>query len=216
MDSIRYMLGAIVKIVVVLLIVAFLMVVFRYAYPGGIQVSFSGLAIKGDWLPAPRDMKKEAPKPGADGYYGTVYQHGAPFGGYQAQPQQYITYSSQGQQANGTVQPYAGGSSPSAERAYYVRNLSVYEGAPVSHGMALYGESRDSMFKNGIFQIVIADRSGKAIVSMPAINLGTWSVPGWARWKAVVPIKLPQNIDCLLVFVSGDGRAVTSFPVRCN
>lgn len=213
MDSIKYLLGMIVKLASILFVAAFLIAVINHAYPDMLKPSLSGgggTAIKGDWLPAPRNMIKEAPRPGEDGTYGTTYQHGTPFSGYETEPDQYITYSSGGQQPDG------GNVTSPAGRTQYVRNLNLYEGAAITHGMTIYGESRDFMFRNGIFQIVIADRSGKGIVSMPAMNLDMWSIPGWARWKAVVPIKLPPNLECLLVFISADGRAVATFPVRCG
>lgn len=217
MDSIKYLLSAIIKLSIVLFMGAFVLWLVGYLYPNAKPSNvFNWSIFEHDWLPAPRNMVKDPVGPGKDGTYGTVYQHGEPFNGYATQPTQYVTYSPSGQQPGSTQRSYPGTASSYSERMQYVRNMNLYEGSALSYGETIYGESRDFMFKNGIFQIVIADRTGKAIASMPAMNLGVWSIPGWIRWKAVVPVRLPKNIDCLLVFISSDGRVVATFPVRCE
>lgn len=216
METIQYLLGKIVKIVVLLFLMVFVLMLIGSVYPT-LQVSklLSFSIFEKDWLPAPKNYALGSVQQNPDGTYGTVYQHGEAFNGYNMQPNRYITYSYNGQMPTTSPSFFSGETNTHTERMRYIRNLSLYEGVPINHGQTIYGEARSDMFRNGIFQIVITDRAGRPITAMYAMNLGTWSVPGWSRWKAVVPVRLPKGVDCVLVFISSDGIR-TSFPVRCD
>lgn len=218
MDAIKYLLGKIVKIVIMIFVVVFVVALIRLIYPGlhfPTMVTFSFL--NQDWIPTPKNYNtREAIQPDENGMYGTLFVAGEPFNGYKtAPPNQYVTYSYNGEQVAGSQRAFSSAGTGESERSRYIRNISLYEGASVTYGQTIYGEARSDMFTNGLFQIVISDRMGRPITSMYAMNLGAWSVPGWLRWKAVVPARLPQNIDCTLIFVASDGKR-TSLPVLCK
>lgn len=217
METIHYLLGKIVKTVIVLFLMVFVLAVVSYASPNLQPSKLLNFSVfKGEWLPAPKNYAKERMQPDENGYYGTIYASGQQFNGYgNSASNPYITYSYNGEMPTSTRPGTPMPGTTHSDRSRYIRNLSLYEGENITYGQTIYGEARSDMFKNGIFPIVIADGAGKPISSMYAMNLGTWSVPGWLRWKAVVPIQLPRNIPCVLVFLSADGSRV-GLPVRCN
>lgn len=224
MDTIRYLLGFIFKLVIGLLIAAFVLWLVGLLYPNFKASSiFNAKILTFDWLPAPKNYK---------GLLGTqsdtngkVYQSGPAYNGYAASGQY-----AQGADVEWTV--YTGTSSyvvrsnpqnqvpakttPYAERSLYIRNLSVYEGANVSYGLTIYGEARDSMFKNGTFTFTIIDKSGQVLSTTQAINTGVWATPGWARFQATVPSRLPPGSECALVFLSATQPIKVGLAVRCN
>lgn len=196
METIRFLLSKIIKIVIALGIMIGILWFINLAFPGlNIMHYLRGDAFSSDWLPAPRNLGTLNNV--QQSQYGSEYVHTNPI------PYSYITYAST---TSGT---------PSHSRSYYLRNLSVYDGAMISEGRTIYGEARDVMFKNGAFPIIIVDARGQYIASMQAVNTGTWATPGWGRFQATVPVRLP-NAACSLVFLSAQQNIQLRVFARCN
>lgn len=232
MDTIRFLLGHIVKLAFGLFLFAIVIWLIGFLYP---QFSFSKLVsldvFKRNWLPAPRNYAGLfAVKENAT--YGTVYVSNTKYknGGsyYQSQPGvDFIAYTdsgtkiikSSGNPGSPTVSspnPGAGSEGTYGDRILYVRNLSVYEGGSITHGQTFVGEARDTMFRNGIFPIHIIDGAGRLIASTQAINTGAWAVAGWSRFQAAIPVRLPANTPCSLVFQSATQSLQISLKVVCK
>jgi hypothetical protein len=226
MDTIRYLLGFIVKLTVGILIAAFVIWLVGLLYPNFKASNiFSAKVFTFDWLPAPKNY---------GGLLGTrsdtngkVYQPAPAYNGYAQNGNQYTSgadvewtiytgTSSYVVKSNSNAQVFTGNTTQYADKSLYIRNLSVYEGENVSYGMTIFGEARQSMFRNGIFTITIIDRSGKIIAATQAINTGAWSTPGWYRFQATVPTRLPQGTECALVFYSASESVKVGLAVRCN
>ena len=220
MDTIRYLLGAVIKLALGLLLLALVLWLVGTLYPEfKVSKIFSMEVFKRDWLPAPKNYGGLLGNKNTNGEYGTVYKPGEPFNGYQntstngGSNVDWIYYT-----ATGTQVIKTGGTTETsnAERSTYLRNLSVYQGGTISYGLTIVGEARDTMFKNGLFPIVVLDAQGRVITAMDAINTGAWSTPGWVRFQATVPVRLPQNTVCSLVFNSANQPVRIGMQVRCN
>ncbi len=104
-----------------------------------------------------------------------------------------------------------------ADRSLYIRNISLYEGGTIAHGLTFIGEARDTMFKNGVFTILVVDAQGKVITNFNGVNTGAWSTAGWSRFKATVPSRLPPGIPCALIFLSANQSSVkVGMRVQCQ
>lgn len=107
-----------------------------------------------------------------------------------------------------------------ANRATYVRNLSIYEGGHLYTGLSFYGEARSSMFKDKAFPIIILDNQGKIASIVKAEAMDTWSVPGWVRFNAKIVNVLPNKTQCTMIFQSAystkENPAYVAMPALCN
>lgn len=206
MDTIRYLLSFIVKLAVGLLFAAFVFWLVGLLYP---SFKFSNIAsFKLFTLPAPKNYGGLLGTQSSTN--GKVYQPGPAYSGYSANTYTNGTYDGSGNQV------FTGNTTQYAEKSLYIRNLSVYDGANISYGMMIFGEARDTMFRNGAFTITVIDRGGRIISSTQATNTGTWSTPGWARFQATIPTQLPAGLECALVFYSANESIKVGLAVRCN
>jgi hypothetical protein len=229
MDTIRYLLGVIVKLVFGLLLAALVWWLIGLLFPNlKATTLLNSKTFSGDWLPAPKNYKGLFGNRTANtnGMNGTVYQSGAPYNGYANQGAYGNTYGNgadvvwsnsttgdTGSNANNQV--FTGNTTAYAEKSLYIRNLSVYEGGNIQYGMTFVGEARDTMFKDGAFPIVIIDRGGHILAVMQATNTRTWAAPGWVRFQATIPNRLPNGLDCALVFYSENQPIKVGLAVRC-
>lgn len=226
METIRYILGKILRLVIILFILAFLLWMVDLLFPAiRIPSLLSSESWKGDWLPAPRNYGALSNR-NPNGMNGTEYVPGEPYNGYQN-----ARYESQSgvdfyvYTASGTVVvPAKEKRSPAwsstgngyVDRSLYVRNLSVQDRSLISYRQTIYGEARDTMFKNETFPVHIVDSNGRRIYSTHAVMTGTWSVPGWSRFEVVIPGRLPPNSECGLIFQSATQPMQVALGVRCN
>lgn len=224
MDTIRILLGFIVKIVFALLVGAFILWLVGLLYPNFKPSNlFKKNIFTFDWLPAPKNYggllgtrsdengKVYVPGPAYNGYGAA----GAYANGANVDWTIYTGTSSYVVRSNPQNTNTAGHTTAYSDRSLYLRNLSVYDGANVSYGMTIYGEARDTMFRNGIFGTTVIDRDGRVIASTQAINTGSWAAPGWTRFKLTIPTRLPNGLDCALVFYSANEPVKVGIPVRC-
>lgn len=220
METIRYLLGVIVKLVIMLFLLAFILWIVGFVYPD-LRPSkiFSTDVFRRDWLPAPRNLlfsgsnntKRNQFVPGPS-YNNYAPQSGVEFVAYTDSGKKVIPSTEQGLSQN-----YQGRTAYTyADRSLYVRNLSVYEGGNISYGQTIYGEARGTMFTNGSFTVLVVDGAGRLVASMPAINTGTWAIPGWGRFQVTISSSLPANSNCTLIFQSANQPLRITVPVRCN
>jgi hypothetical protein len=218
MDAIRYLLGYVFKLAIVLFIGAFALWLVNFVYPDlKVRELLSFKFLSGDWLPAPKQYGLLGKNNQKD-QYGSVYVHNNQYPSFMSPNDVgYVLYTATGTQIvrnDGTV--FSGNTSAHTARSAYVRNLSFYDGGAISYGSTYTGEARESMFRNGTFPIVIVDNQGRVITSTHAINTGSWAAPGWIRFQFAVPVRLPQ-IPCGLVFLSAqDTRIGFRMNMRCN
>lgn len=233
MDTIRYLLSFVIKLALALFLFAFVLWLIGYLYP---QFKISNLVSGGmfqrDWLPAPKNYGSLLGGRTTDGTNGKVFVPNAPYNGYggnayyQSQEGvEYVVYTASGTKI---IKPAGSGTvgtannqapavtTPYSERSLYIRNLSVYEGGNISYGSTFTGEARGTMFKNGLFTILVIDRNGRILASMDAINTGMWATPGWSRFQATVPQRLPSGTPCALVFLSASQPVKVGMAVKCN
>lgn len=236
MDTIRYLLSLIIKLAFGLFFLAFIIWMIGFLYP---QFKFSNLISGGvfsrDWLPAPKNYGSLLGGRTTTGVNGKVYVPNAPYNGYDSNAYyasqegvDFIIYtdsgtkivkakgSATGNATNMNSQPTMENNGPYSERSLYVRNLSLYEGGNISYGSTFTGEARGTMFKNGIFPLLIVDRNGKVLASTQAINTGTWAIPGWSRFQATIPTRLPAGTECALIFLSATQSVKVGMAVKCN
>lgn len=220
MDTIRYLLGAVIKLALGLLLVALVIWLVGILYPDfKVSKVFSGNAFKKDWLPAPKNYGGLLGNKNNSGENGTVYEPGPAYNGYPNTSAEgsanvdWVYYTATGTQV---VRASGNTETTNVERSSYIRNLSVYQGATIAYGNTIVGEARDTMFKNGLFPIVVLDAQGRVIAAMDAINTGAWSTPGWVRFQTTVPVQLPRNTQCSLVFNSANQPVRVGMQVRCN
>lgn len=220
MDTIRYLLGAVIKLALGLLLLALVLWLVGVLYPEfKVSKIFSGDVFKRDWLPAPKNYGGLLGNKNNSGENGTVYIPGPAYNGYQNTTTNgganvdWVYYTATGTQV---VRARGNTETTNVERSIYLRNLSIYQGATISYGLTIVGEARDTMFKNGLFPIVVLDTQGRVIAAMDAINTGAWSTPGWVRFQATVPVRLPQNTQCSLVFNSANQPVRVGMQVKCN
>lgn len=234
MDTIRYLLGFIIKLALGLLLFAFVIWLIGFLYPQfKLSNLFSGNVLTSDWLPAPRNYGSLLGGRTTNGMNGNVYVPGTPYDGYKnaryesQEGVDFVVYTESGTKiikARGSVggtndtnnQAVANNASTYSDRSLYIRNLSVYEGGNISYGLTFAGEARGTMFKNGIFPIQVIDNRGNVLATTQAINTGTWAIPGWARFQATIPNKLPSGSQCALVFFSANQPVKVGMAVKCN
>jgi hypothetical protein len=224
MDTIRILLGFIVKLVTGLLIGAFVIWLVGLLYPNFKASSlFDRKIFTFDWLPAPKNYggllgtrsdtngKVYEPGPAYNGYGGSgAYANGADV--------EWTIYTGTSSHVVRSNPENASGNVPAAyaDKSLYLRNLSIYPGSNISYGMTIYGEARETMFRNGTFTLAIIDRSGRVFASAQAVNTGAWAAPGWVRFQAAIPTRLPAATECALVFYSANEPIKIGIPVRCN
>lgn len=199
METIRYLLGFVAKLALVLLIGAFALWLVNLLYPNlSLGKIFDGKIFSTDWLPAPRNLG-QLNKNNQKDMYGTLYVHTnpQPNGGYIAYTG---TSNSSGAVFNGNTSSYAA-------RSAYLRNLSFFDGGLISYGSTYIGEAKGTMFQNGTFPVIIVDNEGRVLASTPAINTGSWATPGWVRFQFTIPTKLP-SAPCALIFLSAQEQHV--------
>ncbi len=225
MDIIRYLLGFIVKLVIGILFAALVLWLVGLLYPNFKAQNYLNMKVfTFDWLPAPKNYggllgtqsdtngKVYQPGPAYNGYSsGNSYANGA-----DVEWTIYTGTSSQTVRSNPGNQVFTGNTTHYAEKSLYIRNLSVYEGGNISYGMMIFGEAKDTMFRNGSFSITIIDKAGRIVSSTQAVNTGTWATPGWARFQATIPTRLPAGTECALVFYSANQPIKVGLAVRCN
>lgn len=228
MDTIRYLLGIIIKLVLVLFLVAFILWLVGFLYPQWKPSNlFSGEVFKREWLPAPRDFSANLSGQ-KDGVYGREYVPGPAFDGYKnaapyrGQPGiEYVIYTESGTKvvkSDGSVvdERFSQAVKTNQNRSLYVRNLSIFEGGGITYGQRIIGEARNTMFKDGSFTILIAEAGGKHIAAVRAVATSAWSIPGWTRFQAVIPVRLPSQTYCVLLFRSATEPVQVTLPVQCN
>ena len=217
MDTIRYLLGMIIKLVLSLFIIVFFIWAMKTFYPTAITDVTSLVtgsdAFKQDWLPAPRNVADYLPKRSSSTVHGVEFVPGPAFNsaGTYVYQTNYVTY---GSSTSPMIPRY---STSNTDRALYIRNTSAYQGMNVSYGTRFIGEARDTMFRNGSFNIFVVDTSGRIVGSAKALDMGTWAAPGWRRFQAIIGSRLPSNIPCALVFQSAQQTTtLVSLRVMCN
>lgn len=227
MDTIRYLLGVIMRLVLILFLVAFIFWLIGFLYPQFKPSSiFSFKMFSNDWLPAPKNYGLLAGNRRTDGQNGAVYVPGAPYDGYKnaryesQEGVDFFVYTASGTQiirakGSGGNQTWNGGYVATDDRGLYVRNLSVFQGGGITYGQRILGEARDTMFRNGSFPIYIVDADKRLVGTMQAVTTGTWAIPGWARFQATVPVKLPGNTYCSLILQSATQQIQINHPVKC-
>lgn len=219
METIRYLLGVIVKLAVAFFFVALVLWMVGLLYPAfSIRNLLSTDVFDREWLPAPRNISLVN---GANNDR-NVFVPGTSYNDYAAQPGvEFVAYTSEGKKvirsSNAPTASVSNGNTGIyANRSLYVRNLSIYENGSIFYGQEISGEARDTLFRNGTFNVLIVDSNGRLIAVAPAINTGTWSIPGWNRFRMTIPTRLPANTSCSLVFQSANQPLQVSLPVRCN
>ena len=215
MGVIRYILGAVIKLVLALIIFSFAIWLVNLLLPQfKLMDIMSGKIFTTDWLPSPKQYSSLFGNRTATtgGMNGKLYVHGDPYQYNQGQFQnQYISYGSS------TNQLFAGNTTTYLDRSTYVRNLSLYEGSSISYGSVFVGEAQGTLFKNGLFPIYVVDNTGRVLSATQAINTGPSQTAGWVRFQVTIPSQLPTNTSCIIVFVSAyDERVQVRVPVRCN
>lgn len=234
MDTIRFLLSKIVKLTLGLLFLSLVLWLVGTFYPD-LHPSkvFSWKLFSADWLPAPKNYGSLLGERSTDGTNGKVYVPGPAYNGYTSGPSgadvSWVYYTATGTQIirGGSAATISSQTFTSAgqatqntngfsDRSSYIRNISVYEGGTITYGMTIYGEARDTMFKNGLFTIVIVDQAGKVITTAQAINTGTWATPGWARFQTTIPSRLPSKVRCGMLFLSANQPIKVGMTVQCN
>lgn len=231
METIRYLLGIITRLVLALLLIALVLQLLSFLYPQfKISNLLSGDFFKRDLLPAPKNYASSlTPKQG--GMYGRVYEPAPAFDGYRnnnatyrGQPGiEYVMYTESGTKIikpDGSIQNEQAKTTTNIttypNKSVYVRNLSVFDGGGLTYGQTITGEARDTMFKSGTFIVFVADANGRVVASFPAVSTGAWAIPGWSRFQMTVSSRLPANTYCTLFFRSANQPLQVSMPVRCN
>lgn len=230
MDTIRFLLGIILKIAFGLFFLVIVFWLIGLLFPAFKPTNiFTGEWFKNDWLPTPRNYAGLLAARTNNGENGKVYEPGPAYNGYgttetDGVPIDWVVYTESGTKiikggttgTNSNNQIFTGNTTSGANRWMYVRNLSIYEGGNVSYGLVFTGEARDTMFANGIFPITVQDQTGKTVALTEAINTGTWAAPGWVRFQATIRHQLPHNAQCGLYFYSAKESLRVGMPVRCN
>jgi hypothetical protein len=228
MDTIRYLLGAVLKLAIILFIAALAFWIFRFFFPD-IKVEstsksfYSSFAeiFSFDWLPAPKqyggllgnrsgvNAQEYVPGPAYNGYANAAYNSDSNV--------DWVYYTTSGTKVVRGGSSGTQTSTTGTSRLNYIRNLSVYEGMSITNGQIIYGEVRDIMVKNGSFPIAVADQNGHLVSSTQGFVLSTWSAPGWVRFQATIRTQLPSGIYCNLVFYSAnESNFRIVMPVMCK
>ena len=141
----------------------------------------------------------------------------------------YVTYTTSGEQIiNGKNETISSADSlvlnPNSlysDKALYIRNLSIYEGGHIYTGISFIGEAKNTMFKDGIFPVLIYDNTGKLVSVTNAQATSVWSTPGWVRFQVKITGSIPNKIPCTMIFQSGDVQSAkvptrVAIPMQCN
>ena len=221
METLEFLLKHVLRIILVLAVAWIMLWFLNLVYPGfKISELFSTKLFSSDWLPAPKNYGSVF-KPQTGGVYGQVFQVPA---NYPPSNVDFIVYTATGTQiikAAGSQdaqnQVFNGTTANYADKARYLRNLSLYDGWNISYGSDYIGEANEIMFRNGSFPIFILDSQNRLIATTQAMNTGTWAAPGWARFKFTIPVRLPSQALCTLVFMSAQNSQIqVRMNVRCN
>ncbi len=199
MELIQYLLGKLVRLVLILGLAVFVVWLAKLAYP---NLSLTKVMPQGifsfDFLPSPRNygglLSPKTAEPTVFNGYGDIKKDDT--------PSTLVSYTYNGQQVT-------------TDRYNFIRNLSVYEGGTIGYGFTFYGEARSDMFRNSIFTILILDAKGNVVSQTDAIDLHTWSTPGFERFQATIQTKLPPGA-CSLVFLGGYSPIRVTMPVQCR
>lgn len=227
METIQFLFKKIFQLVLILFIIAFVVWFVGLFYPDLKPSQFFNMKIfSGDWLPNPTDYGGLLAKRNANGMNGTVYKPGPAYDGYangstDGADVVWYTYTATGTQISKNGRPvYAVSPQKNAhgfsQRSLYIRNLSLYDGAAIYYGQTIIGEGQNTMFSNGMFKVFVVDTTGHVITIMDAISMGTWSTPGWTRFKMTVPVQLPGGIPCGLIFMSANQSVRVGMNVQCK
>jgi hypothetical protein len=241
MDKIQIIFHFILKTVIALTIMAVLILFIKIFFPTfGIRTILSpfssSTSTKDDWLPAPGSFKGLLGEANTSGINGKLYVPGPAYNGYANQNNSnnssqvdYIIYTPQGTQIlhNGTLKVDTNTRFPIsntnvyAEKALYIRNLSIYEGGHIYTGLTFMGEAKSTMFQNGRFPIIIADNTGRVVYTTMAEAMSNWAIPGWTRFQVKIGGTLPNKIACTMVFQSAESYTTTqptrvAIPILCN
>ena len=199
-----------------------------------------------DLLPSPRQFKGLFANTGKANEYYNVYVPGPAYDGYGLNGKNggqysysnnvaYITYTSTGTSVSGggSYDPTKGivdytpspgttvSEKPAAPvevgRSVYIRNLSIYGGSEMRTGLSFIGEARSTMFRNGIFPIVLVDAQRRVIGVSTARATTDWTVAGWTRFETTLPYPVPKIGTCTLIFeqaLTDQEKAGKVVPVR--
>lgn len=223
METIQYLIGKIIKLVIgltlavmVLWLVGLLMPQFKITN----IIKSSGNLFSTDWLPAPKQYGQWGKSANKD-TYGNEYVPGPEYNGYQNEYGGSVDWVYKSATSTYVVksQPYNTayyGNDPSySQRFNYIRNISIYDGGSIHYGQTIVGEAKTILFRNGVFPVLITNTKGAILGYSPAVNTGDWAIPGWSRFQFTIQTKLPAGEACILWFVLQDGSRV-SMPVRCE
>lgn len=222
MDTLRFLIGYVLKIAFALFLAAFLIWVITLFIPGVTLKSFvpsfsdTKKGTSTDWLPSPKAYQGLFGKMSPPNEYTNVYVHGKAYDGYGSSTGSYsyssasfITYTSTGTAVQGggkynaekgVIEYGERAATTTEERMLYVRNLSIYQGGLLESGLSFVGEVRQTMVKNGIFPLVLVDKDRRVIGISTARTTSDWSVPGWTRFEAKITHPVPYTGPCALVF----------------
>lgn len=89
----------------------------------------------------------------------------------------------------------------------YVRNLSIFTGGHIYTGLTFTGEAKNTMFKNGAFQVLVVDRFGRILSIDNVTTSNNWAMPGWVRFYGKLTGTFPVNSPCSLIFRPAQGSA---------
>lgn len=223
MELIEYLLGQIFRLVLILFLAWGVLFLVKLAYP---NLSYSEFFKKHnifafDFLPAPRpysglfgDLKVASTSDIQGASYNTYIYDTDPnivWDLYTATG----TIHVRGGQVIGNGMYSSQNYNNNAQRYAYIRNLSLYDGQSVTYGQTIYGEANETMFRNGTFSVYILDAKGNPVSRADAVNLKTFSTPGFARFQANVQTRLPYG-QCQMAFVSANQPLQVVIPVMCN
>jgi len=82
----------------------------------------------------------------------------------------------------------------------YVRSLSIFSGGHIYTGMKFTGQAKNTMFKDGLFQVMVIDKFGRIIDVENVLANNDWAFPGWSRFNVKINGVLPVATPCALIF----------------
>lgn len=236
MESVQYLLRFLFKLAIVVFFVALVWWgVATFAPSFSFRSLFlisSGTSTVADsgqgWLPAPKNFKSLFGTGKTPTGEDNVYVPGPAFDGYKnlykgnqgGQQANLVSYTTTGVQItngvgtpgfNSQQQPTANGYS---QKNLYIRNLSIYENGHIYTGLDFVGEARNSMFLNGKFPIIIADKTGHAVFITYAEATTNWTAPGWVKFKTKITGSLPNKVPCTMVFEQARAQNFQGQPIR--
>lgn len=248
MDLLRYLLSFLVRVTVAILFFLIVWWLFATLYP---NLKLKTLLSQNvdtteskDILPSPRTFRGLLGKPIIPTSETNVYVPGTAFNGYGnayngnigGAQVDYVTYTTEGTKVikgprtgsmNGESTDTAlngGVLTGYAQKSLYIRNLSIYEGGHIYTGITFVGDAKSTMFSNGIFPIIIADKDGRPLVVAKARATTGFTPPGWSKFEVRIDAVLPNRIPCTMVFQQGVSSSYTqglqpirvAIPVLCN